>query len=47
MKAKESPKPPLEDLFKHVLAKSHEHNGESEMPRHIRMPNYENSYWAY
>ena len=45
LKAKESSRPVLDDLFLHVFAKNLE-TDESEMPNHIRMPNYENSYWS-
>ena len=45
-KAKESIKPPLEELTKHIFATGLTPQGPSEMPPHIRMPNYEKSYWA-
>jgi pyruvate dehydrogenase E1 component alpha subunit len=45
MKAKESSKPPLEELIKHVYAQGLQPQGPSEMPPHIRMPNYEKSFW--
>lgn len=44
--AKASPTPPMEDLFKHIYATSLEPQNPSELPPHIRMPNYEKSYWA-
>ena len=46
LEAKNSPKPAPEQLFEHVFAQSLEPQGPSEMPPHIRMPNYEKSYWA-
>lgn len=47
LKAKESPKPPMDELFKHIWAVDLEpRSGRSEMPEHIRMPNYEKSFWA-
>jgi pyruvate dehydrogenase E1 component alpha subunit len=46
LKVKESPRPPLDELFKHIFATSIEGGGESEFPKHIRMPNYEKSFWA-
>jgi len=44
-KAKESARPTTEDLFKHVYAKDME-KGNYDYPPHIRMPNFENSFWA-
>lgn len=46
MKAKESAKPGLDQLFAHIFATSLEPQGPSEYPEHIRMPNYAKSYWA-
>lgn len=46
MEAKESPKPELSELFNHVFASSLEPKAPAEFPPHIRMPNYEKSYWA-
>jgi len=47
LKAKESPRPnPETDLMEHVYATSLEPNAKSEYPAHIRMPNYEKSFWA-
>jgi pyruvate dehydrogenase E1 component alpha subunit len=46
VKAKESPKPPAEDLIKHIFAKTLEPHGAWEYPPHIRMPDYAKSYWA-
>jgi pyruvate dehydrogenase E1 component alpha subunit len=45
IKAKESPKPPMEQLMMHILAQDLE-SEKSEYPPHIRMPNYAKSYWA-
>jgi pyruvate dehydrogenase E1 component alpha subunit len=45
LKAKESPKPPLEELFKHVFAVDLSGDGKSEYPEHIRMPDYAKSFW--
>jgi pyruvate dehydrogenase E1 component alpha subunit len=45
LKAKESPKPPPEELFTHIFASDLKQNSPSEFPPHIRMPNYENSFW--
>jgi len=46
LKAKDSPKPPYEELFKHIYATDLVSNsGNMEYPEHIRMPNYENSFW--
>lgn len=44
VKAKESIRPPLDELFKHIFAKSLE-PGDYEYPEYIRMPNYEKSFW--
>ena len=46
MEAKESPKPQLDTLFEHVFAESLDTRPKSEFPPHIRMPNYEKSFWA-
>jgi len=47
LQAKESPRPdPAKDLMTHVYATSLEAGAESEYPEHIRMPNYEKSYFA-
>jgi pyruvate dehydrogenase E1 component alpha subunit len=46
MKAKESTSPPLDELTKHIFATSLEPQCDSEYPPHIRMPNYEKSFWA-
>ena len=47
LKAKESPVPPPEELFKHIFATDLEsRSGKMEYPEHIRMPNYEKSYFA-
>jgi TPP-dependent pyruvate/acetoin dehydrogenase alpha subunit len=45
LKVKDSPRPPLDQLYKHIFATNIE-GGESEFPKHIRMPNYEKSFWA-
>ena len=46
LKAKESPVPPLDELFKHIFATNLEPRSEGiEYPPHVRMPNYENSFW--
>merc|ERR1712032_783945 len=45
MKAKEGVKPPLEELFKHILAKDLIPDSGYEYPEHIRMPDYEKSFW--
>lgn len=45
VKAKESSPPPLEELTKHIFAENLTPQGPSEYPSHIRMPNYEKSYW--
>ena len=47
LKAKESPKPPLEELFKHVFAVDLSGDGKSEYPEHIRMPDYAKSFWLH
>ena len=44
--AKESPRPSLDSLTQHIFAANLEPQGPSEMPKHIRMPNYEKSYWG-
>ena len=44
--AKESPRPPMEELMNHIYATSLEPKASSEFPPHIRLPNYEKSYWA-
>jgi len=46
VKAKSSTVPPLEELTKHIFAKDLSSDGSYEMPEHIRLPNYEKSYWA-
>uniref|UniRef100_A0A7S2YAH8 Dehydrogenase E1 component domain-containing protein n=1 Tax=Entomoneis paludosa TaxID=265537 RepID=A0A7S2YAH8_9STRA len=47
LKAKESARPvPADDLMSHVYATSLEPGAPSEYPPHIRMPNYEKSYFA-
>lgn len=47
LKAKESPRPnPDTALMEHVYASSLERKAKSEYPPHIRMPNYEKSYFA-
>ena len=47
LKPKESPVPGPEELFTHIFATDLvPRSGNMEMPEHIRMPNYENSYWA-
>lgn len=45
MKAKESPTPPPEELFKYIFAADLKTKGAIEYPPHIRMPNYEKSFW--
>jgi TPP-dependent pyruvate/acetoin dehydrogenase alpha subunit len=46
LKAKESPVPPMDELFKHIFATNLEpQSGGMEYPAHIRMPNYEKSFW--
>ena len=45
LKAKESPKPSMDSLFEHIFA-TDLNSGKSEMPEHIRMPDFEKSYWA-
>jgi pyruvate dehydrogenase E1 component alpha subunit len=46
LKAKESPVPPMDELFKHIFAVDLEpRNGKSEFPPHIRMPDYTKSFW--
>lgn len=46
MEAKESPRPPISELMNHVYATGLEPQGPAEYPPHIRMPNYEKSYFA-
>ena len=46
MKAKEGSKPPLEELTKNIFATSLTPETPCAYPPHIRMPNYEKSYWA-
>ena len=46
MKAKESAKPSPEELTNCIFASSLALKPPSEYPPHIRMPNYEMSYWA-
>ena len=46
MKAKEGRKPPLEELTKNIFATSLTPESPCAYPPHIRMPNYEKSYWA-
>jgi pyruvate dehydrogenase E1 component alpha subunit len=46
MKAKESPRPPLDSLIDHIFAETLEPQGPWERPTHIRMPDYTKSYWA-
>merc|ERR1719253_2368638 len=47
LKAKESPVPPPEELFKHIFAADlNPRSGNIEYPAHVRMPNYEKSFWA-
>lgn len=46
VEAKESTRPSPEALFEHVYAQNLEPQGPSEFPPHIRMPDYEKSYWA-
>lgn len=46
MEAKESPKPPPEELYNHIFAQSLTPQGPAEYPPHVRMPNYERSYWS-
>jgi pyruvate dehydrogenase E1 component alpha subunit len=46
VKAKESIKPPMDELFKHIFAASLE-PGDFEYPEYIRMPNYEKSFWLH
>lgn len=45
LKAKEGTKPTVDELFKHVYTKDLE-SRDTEYPNHIRMPNYEKSFWA-
>jgi hypothetical protein len=35
----------MEELFKHVFANDLSGDGSSEYPEHIRMPDYEKSFW--
>jgi pyruvate dehydrogenase E1 component alpha subunit len=44
--AKESQRPPMGELINHIYATSLTPKSEAEFPPHIRMPNYEKSYWA-
>eukprot|EP00544_Gedaniella_sp_CCMP2646_P004263 CAMPEP_0202490846 /NCGR_PEP_ID=MMETSP1361-20130828/8120_1 /ASSEMBLY_ACC=CAM_ASM_000849 /TAXON_ID=210615 /ORGANISM="Staurosira complex sp., Strain CCMP2646" /LENGTH=399 /DNA_ID=CAMNT_0049120813 /DNA_START=59 /DNA_END=1258 /DNA_ORIENTATION=- len=46
LKAKEFHRPPLEELTKHIFIPSLDKRGESEYPKHIRMPDYAKSFWA-
>jgi pyruvate dehydrogenase E1 component alpha subunit len=47
MEAKQSPRPdPAKDLLSHIFAADLNPHGEQEFPPHVRMPNYEKSYWA-
>jgi pyruvate dehydrogenase E1 component alpha subunit len=46
LKAKEFQRPPLEELTKHIFIPSLDKRGESEYPKHIRMPDYAKSFWA-
>jgi pyruvate dehydrogenase E1 component alpha subunit len=46
LEAKESAKPGPEELITHIFATSLEPNAPPEFPSHIRMPNYEKSFWA-
>jgi len=46
LEAKEAPLPtPEEDLMTNIFATSLEPRGPMEMPPHVRMPNYEKSFW--
>lgn len=46
MEAKEANKPRLLELWEHIYAQGLTPQGPSEYPPHIRMPDYEKSYWA-
>jgi pyruvate dehydrogenase E1 component alpha subunit len=46
LKAKEFHRPPLEELTKHIFIPALDKRGESEYPKHIRMPDYAKSFWA-
>jgi pyruvate dehydrogenase E1 component alpha subunit len=46
VKAKESPTPPLSELTNHIFATSLEPQAPSEMPPHVRMPDYTKSIFA-
>lgn len=46
MEAKESTRPdPSTDLIQHVFATNLEPQGPEEVPPHVRMPDYEKSFW--
>jgi pyruvate dehydrogenase E1 component alpha subunit len=45
LKAKESPKPNPEILIQDIFATSLEPHAPSELPPHVRMPDYANSFW--
>jgi pyruvate dehydrogenase E1 component alpha subunit len=45
LEAKECPRATPENLWEHVFATGLEPQGPMEMPPHIRMPNYEKSFW--
>ena len=45
LKAKESITPPIEELFTNIFASDLKPNAPSEFPPHIRMPDYEKSFW--
>jgi len=46
LKAKESTPPEVSTLWDHLFATGLEPRVSSEYPTHIRMPNYQKSYWA-
>jgi pyruvate dehydrogenase E1 component alpha subunit len=46
LEAKASAPPPMSDLIQHIFATNLEPGCPSELPAHIRMPNYQKSYWA-
>lgn len=46
VKAKEAADPGPESLFEHVFATGLVPQGPSEYPSHIRMPDYQKSYWS-
>lgn len=47
MEAKQSARPtPEADLMSHIFAADLVPHGEQEYPPHVRMPNYEKSYWS-